>query len=86
MKPESEQTSMTFPIDRGMPFAYRAWVKYPFEGMKVGDSFFIPAAPGAEAIRAQSKVSSAWRNRKKKEEAYRSVRPADGGVRVWRIK
>jgi hypothetical protein len=58
------------------------WI-FPFEGMGVGDSFFIPTLKIAEmlyAVDCRSKVAQI------KVKAYASSKEGHIGVRVWRIK
>jgi hypothetical protein len=58
------------------------WI-FPFEGMGVGDSFFIPTLKIAEmlyAVDCRSKVAQI------KVKAYVSSKEGHIGVRVWRIK
>ena len=58
------------------------WI-FPFEGMNVGDSFFIPTLKIAEmlyVIDRRSKVA------KVKVKAYASSKEGHLGVRVWRVK
>lgn len=61
-----------------LPRAKRApWSKkYPWHGMKVGDSFFVPAG-NLKSLRASASIQKA------KGEAY-IARTVEGGVRVWR--
>lgn len=57
------------------------WV-FPFEGMSVGDSFFVPTLKPAEMIYivdTRSKVA------KVKVKAYTSLKDGNLGVRVWRV-
>jgi hypothetical protein len=58
------------------------WV-FPFEGMDVGDSFFVPTLKIAEmlyAVDCRAKVSQI------KVKAYASAKEGHIGVRVWRIR
>lgn len=58
------------------------WV-FPFEGMRVGDSFFIPTLKPAEMIYTldtQAKLS------KVKVKAYATSKDGCIGVRAWRIR
>lgn len=54
--------------------------KYPFVGMKVGQSFFIPHA---EKHRVDS---AAWQHRKKRPPFQYEIHPFGKGFRLWRTK
>jgi ethanolamine utilization microcompartment shell protein EutL len=57
------------------------WI-FPFDGMEVGDSFFIPTLKPAELIYivdTRSKIA------KVKVKAYASSKDGCLGVRVWRV-
>lgn len=51
---------------------------YPWQEMKVGDSFFVPG-------KKMASVSSACTFQKKKTGREYVTRCVDGGVRVWRV-
>ena len=53
------------------------YTKYPWGGMDVGDSFFIPGG----GRRAQINVTAAARNTEFKV----ATRKENGGIRVWRV-
>ena len=57
-------------------------MKYPFDGMKVGDSFLIHCTEDEKKKRAASVRNAAGR----KPEWVFTVRVVDEGVRVWRIE
>jgi hypothetical protein len=57
------------------------WI-FPFDGMEVGDSFFIPTLKPAEliyVIDTRSKIAGI------KAKAYASSKDGCLGVRVWRV-
>lgn len=57
------------------------WI-FPFQGMAVGDSFFIPTLKIAEmlyAVDCRAKVAQV------KVKAYASSKEGHIGIRVWRI-
>jgi len=57
------------------------WI-FPFEGMNIGDSFFIPTLKPAEMIYivdTRSKVA------KVKVKAFTYLKDGNLGVRVWRV-
>lgn len=70
------------PIDKGIPIPARRRggkrQSYPFDLMKVGDSFFF-AGSGSSVEAAASQYG-------KKHGMKFAARYVDGGVRVWRIK
>lgn len=55
--------------------------KYPFPAMKIGDSFFVPAADTRSIPRVRS-AASIWAQKYNRKLITRAV---DGGIRVWRI-
>ena len=78
---ESADGSTTFVIEDDIPIPVhgRSVSKYPFEQMKIGQSFF---APGATVARMQG-AAQGFRN---KHKDYRFAVRAEGkGARVWRI-
>lgn len=60
--------------------------KYPFDSMKVGDSFEL----GEYSVKASNKVlASAWAYRKRDgngEKMFSALKTDDGKLRVWRTK
>jgi hypothetical protein len=58
------------------------WI-FPFDGMEVGDSFFIPTLRPAEMLYI---VDSAAKRAKYRVKAYPSSKEGHLGVRVWRIR
>jgi len=57
------------------------WI-FPFDGMNVGDSFFIPTLRAAEllfAVENRAKVAGV------KVKAYPSSKDGRLGIRVWRV-
>ena len=74
-----------FVIDKKVSIpAPRSGNRYPWEQMKVGDSFLIPCGPEAR-LRTQSNILTAARCRRKKGERHTS-RIEETGIRVWRIE
>jgi hypothetical protein len=77
------KTSCEYKIEENIPFPTVFSLrhsKYPFEQMKVGDSFFVPGINSTQfsyALRAPNKGAE------NKRFASRTV---EGGVRVWRIQ
>jgi len=58
------------------------WV-FPFEGMDVGDSFFIPTLRFAELIYA---LDCGAKRAKIRVKSYVSIKDDCIGVRTWRIR
>jgi len=81
---------MTIKVDKGIPIPkprQGTGSGYPWDDMKVGDSFFIPNdAENMNNVAHQNKLSSAARSRRMNHpnEKY-TVRAVKGGTRVWRI-
>lgn len=57
------------------------WI-FPFEGMEIGDSFFIPTVKLAETIYI---VDTRAKVAKVKVRAYAAIKEGCIGVRVWRV-
>lgn len=77
------------PIDRAVPVPTSVYNSYPFESMKVGDSFFVAPRQGQSihsvncSVRRCSKLGA----RAFKEFVIRIDRTGSRpGVRCWRIK
>jgi len=60
---------------------------YPFAGMAIGNSFWLPCNEGQSANALQRKVSNAARAwQRNHPPAKFATRQVDGGVGVWRTK
>jgi hypothetical protein len=57
------------------------WI-FPFQGMEIGDSFFIPTLRFAEMMYA---VDSGSKRDKTRIKCYVSVKDSHLGIRVWRV-
>ena len=55
---------------------------FPFDGMEVGDSFFIPTLKSAEAIYSVVEASKKHNLRVK---AFAAMKDGIMGIRVWRV-
>jgi hypothetical protein len=55
---------------------------YPFMGMEVGDSFFIPTMKSGEIIYSAMEAGKEFGIRTK---AYATMKEGIMGVRVWRV-
>lgn len=58
-----------------------SWI-YPFMGMNIGDSFFIPTMRSAEIIYSAMEAGKEFGIRVK---AYAQMKDGIMGVRVWRV-
>jgi hypothetical protein len=57
------------------------WI-FPFQGMEIGDSFFIPTLRFAEIMYA---VDSGSKRDKTRVKCYVTVKDSHLGIRVWRV-
>lgn len=57
------------------------WI-FPFEGMEVGDSFFVPTLKFAEMVYA---ISNGAKRAKIRIKCYVTVKDEHMGVRAWRV-
>lgn len=82
-------SSGVYEIETNMPLERKRinYSRFPFDKMKKGDSFFIPASD-QDPIRASSSVYSAARsfNNSHGTKIKVSVRRDEKGTRVWRIE
>ena len=71
-----------FEVENGIPVSRQIrppyGSKYPFAGLKPGQSFFVPGGRAAPIASAASEAGVRTDHR------Y-TVRTVDGGVRVWRL-
>lgn len=72
-----------FEIERGVPVPTSGrYSKYPFAGMQVGDSFFVPEGTSKK----MSSIHSLCNQYGKKHGGVYKARRVDGGMRVWRVE
>jgi ethanolamine utilization microcompartment shell protein EutL len=57
------------------------WI-FPFDGMEIGDAFFIPTVKPADML---YKIDTCAKMAKLKMKAYTSSKEGHLGVRVWRV-
>tara|TARA_R100000306_G_C4334448_1_gene121986 strand:- start:260 stop:613 length:354 start_codon:yes stop_codon:yes gene_type:complete len=86
-----EQPPFTFQIEKNVPMP--TWYrnssegyngKYPFNLMKIGDSFLIPTAPVlAGKIRDTVSSATVWYRKRYDKRFHIRTRAVTGGVRVW---
>jgi hypothetical protein len=62
-------------------FSEPIWL-FPFDGMEVGDSFFIPTLKSSEAIYSAVEASKKHNLRVK---AFAAMKDGIMGIRVWRV-
>lgn len=75
---------MAFKIEKGVPIPQKqaeGMKRYPFDGLGIGDSFFVPLAAGKSASGLFSAISQA----KKRLKINLFSAKVKGGRRVWRI-
>ena len=62
---------------------------YPFQKMKVGDSFLVPVAPktSPKTVTARRRLMNSHCQKAKARTGYQfSLRTMKNGIRVWRVK
>lgn len=83
-------------LEEGIPIPPKMglarYSKYPFKGMKVGSSFFVPAGPEESTESTYHRVMTAANNFTQRFEyrwkftTRRCVESDVSGVRIWRIE
>ncbi len=73
-----------FEIEKGIPIISKQFKKYPFSGMEIGDSFFVPCPKGQTQGRSiQSSLVAASKF------AHPAIKVSthweETGIRCWRI-
>lgn len=63
------------------PLEEPEWI-FPFDGMEVGDAFFIPTVKPADML---YKIDTCAKLAKVKVKAFTSSKEGHLGVRVWRV-
>jgi len=86
-----EQPPFTFQIEKNVPMP--TWYrnssegyngKYPFNLMKIGDSFLIPTAPVLTSKVGKAVTSATvWYRKRYDKRFHIRTRAVTGGVRVW---
>lgn len=85
-KPRSIRTneeSMKLPIEKHIPIPERALIEYPFDEMKIGDSFVAPASGVSEQYLVKGKLEHLTSKITGKQFHCGFC---EGGIRCWRIK
>ena len=67
-----------YKIEKNVPRPVNPHIKYPFEGMDIGDSFLYTGD--------RSKINSAAHNHGKRSDTKFSIRKEGKGFRVWRTE
>lgn len=88
MQRQKIKQTAPYKIDKGIAMERKreASTRFPFNKMKIGDSFFIPdtdQAPGTVSSSVYSAANSY--NRTHNTKIRVAIRKTEGGVRVWRI-
>ena len=76
-----------FEVESGIPVppdARGLTNKYPWNDMKVGDSFFVPDRPDGRRSALSSSVN--YQHKKSGNTVKYATRKVTGGVRVWRVE
>lgn len=78
---------MEIKIEKNIPIPVTE-IKYPFDKMDVGDSFFIPENDKKVRLKIQCAVRSYFNIYKKKTKATMKIisKSLENGVRVWRTE
>lgn len=81
-----------FKVEQGIelppkPEPGRRAYKYPWDEMKVGDSFFVPAEEGRARKMGQQIIGGGHtRARRQNQRRVFTFRQVEGGVRIWRVQ
>ena len=76
-------------IEKGVPLPSKGrYVKFPWNKLEVGDSFFVAALNKNDSVKTQSRLHTSLRDfqRYGGEQIKIQTTQVDGGVRVWRIE
>ncbi len=78
---------MEIKIEKNIPIPVTE-IKYPFDKMDIGDSFFIPEDDKKVRLKIQCAVRSYFNIYRKKTKATMKIisKSLENGVRVWRIE
>ena len=68
------------PIDRGVPLAQNR-AKYPWRGMRIGDSFLVTDGVGVKSAAAMATNAAVRMGGK-----FSARIDCDGRVRIWRVR
>jgi len=88
---QPKENIMAYKIDKGIPLCGPSSKsnKYPFDQMKVGDSFFAPH-PDAKKARQNALARNAGPYKKSPKhvdfQRHFVTRTVEGGMRIWRVK
>lgn len=73
--------SNVFLVEDGHPLPVGGYSRYPWRGMEVGQSFFVPKGSRNRIGAAMAGFHKSRRN----NGARFTLRTVEGGIRVWRI-
>ncbi len=78
---------MEIKIEKNIPIPVTE-IKYPFDKMDVGDSFFIAETDKKERLKIQCAVRSYFAMYRKKTKTTMKIisKSLENGVRIWRIE
>lgn len=77
-----------YKVDKGISMERKreAFARFPFNKMKIGDSFFVPKEDqNPEGVAASVYSAANSYNRTHGTKLRMSTRKVEGGIRVWRI-
>lgn len=77
-----------FPIEHGGPLPQRRRpIKYPLEGLEIGQSFLVPAASIEELRKVRARVANSIQAFEKQTCGQRkfTLQTTSDDVRVWRV-
>ena len=79
-----------YKMEKGIPLAWirrrRPSLKYPFDQMEAGDSFFVPLNAGDELKSLCGRVTHATISATKRLGRKFTLRSGETGVRIWRTE
>lgn len=71
---------MPYEVERGVEIAgKRDYGHYPWEQLRIGDSFLVPPEKASRARRA------AYMRTKRTHEVFATRTQTDGSLRIWRV-
>lgn len=78
---------MGYKIEKGIPIEWEYSSKYPWRGMEIGDSFFVPPADfeGKKTDIVYTLRTAAYCFSRKNPEFRFTVSKQGDGIRVWRV-
>ena len=77
-----------FKIESNVPLCPQVRIRYPFDFMKIMDSFFIPTKDECDTYNTKHRLycaASSWKRRRCKGGITFKICTMNGGIRIWRI-